>query len=828
MLDRPTPRTRGLAALQAGGLVLVGEAGIGKTVLAGEIAREYADADVTELPIRPAAGVTRLASGTMARHMGDVELTGGPAAVGEKTLLRIDDADLLDDVSSRYVSWLVRTAKATLIATTRNFQLLPATLQMLVKDEGFEQMTVPAFDRSETTRLLDAALGGPVHETVSTQIWRRSGGNALFIRELVHAGLESATLEKSESGWDACDSIAAGDRLKDLLHDRLDALPPTVRTIVELVALGDPLPRSSLFNLVDSADYDRALAADLVKLETIRPSGQVRVRPAHPVIGDVVRAIVPAATKLELYRRANEFRSRPAIADTPTARLRAATWAHECGIDPGFEVLQSAAFAAVQLHDVEACRTMVAAALNAKDISDVGRVRALAVKAFALDFAGEHEASRVVADEGWRLVAEPGVFDELCLTGRRRSAVALVRMRAGHAQKIDDDPVLVADIARSGAWVTDSDEEARLLELGLRGWAGDWQAFLPRAEALLDEHGVRTGGRLPSAVFPLIAAYTYALVARGETARARQLCRRALAAARANSDTEPWAVGQLRAAQHRAYLAAGDIDVAAQMLAAEAEADLPFMRFESDINIIGNAEIAMARGRWSDAAGQLQRVTELLARVDRSGISAYAWARRAYAEAVSGAASAAASLARAQREPLRGARMEEGEVRLTLLCAAVVLGDYRTGEADGLISWARGHGFNTVELDALHVKYLQNPFDRSEVADRIAAIAPAVDGVRGRLVAEHVAAAEASDASREQRIKRRLGARGIWVHARMPRTQLTPREHEIAALAASGLQNKSIAERLQISVRTVDSHLSSVFSKLEITGRGELDRLYMG
>jgi len=51
---------------------------------------------------------------------------------------------------------------------------------------------------------------------------------------------------------------------------------------------------------------------------------------------------------------------------------------------------------------------------------------------------------------------------------------------------------------------------------------------------------------------------------------------------------------------------------------------------------------------------------------------------------------------------------------------------------------------------------------------------------------------------------------------------LTPQEQEIAALAASGLSNKQIAERLYLSHRTVASHLHRAFPKLGIASRAAL------
>ncbi|MEU1204404.1 AAA family ATPase [Nocardia sp. NPDC005825] len=62
-------------------------------------------------------------------------------------------------------------------------------------------------------------------------------------------------------------------------------------------------------------------------------------------------------------------------------------------------------------------------------------------------------------------------------------------------------------------------------------------------------------------------------------------------------------------------------------------------------------------------------------------------------------------------------------------------------------------------------------------------------------------------------------------------TTLSEREREVAELAARGLTNKSIAEQLYLSPRTVEDHLGRILRKLGITGRAgiahrlaELDR----
>jgi DNA-binding NarL/FixJ family response regulator len=51
--------------------------------------------------------------------------------------------------------------------------------------------------------------------------------------------------------------------------------------------------------------------------------------------------------------------------------------------------------------------------------------------------------------------------------------------------------------------------------------------------------------------------------------------------------------------------------------------------------------------------------------------------------------------------------------------------------------------------------------------------------------------------------------------------RLSPREREILGLAASGLDNNVIASRLELSVRTVEGHLSRIYGKLGVSSRAE-------
>ena len=56
------------------------------------------------------------------------------------------------------------------------------------------------------------------------------------------------------------------------------------------------------------------------------------------------------------------------------------------------------------------------------------------------------------------------------------------------------------------------------------------------------------------------------------------------------------------------------------------------------------------------------------------------------------------------------------------------------------------------------------------------------------------------------------------------RQRLSPREAEVLALAAHGLDNRAIAERLALSVRTVEAHRTRIAHKLEVKSLAALFR----
>jgi DNA-binding CsgD family transcriptional regulator len=123
--------------------------------------------------------------------------------------------------------------------------------------------------------------------------------------------------------------------------------------------------------------------------------------------------------------------------------------------------------------------------------------------------------------------------------------------------------------------------------------------------------------------------------------------------------------------------------------------------------------------------------------------------------------------------------------------------------------------------------------EAAEAHEDVARIVAAVGGANTRIVEELTAALNAydgfgavSDVARVEQALRRAGVRrGVAGSRRRPSTgwaSLTDTEREVVTLAAQGLTNKEIADRLFVSHRTVGSHMSSVFGKIGISSRVEL------
>jgi predicted ATPase/DNA-binding CsgD family transcriptional regulator len=132
---------------------------------------------------------------------------------------------------------------------------------------------------------------------------------------------------------------------------------------------------------------------------------------------------------------------------------------------------------------------------------------------------------------------------------------------------------------------------------------------------------------------------------------------------------------------------------------------------------------------------------------------------------------------------------------------------------------AAAHLLAAVEAERARLGYVRFPVDR-------AAFATAAAHVEAML-GDRTEAVWTSGAKLSMQEAAALAFRGER-RALRPRTgwsSLTAAEERVARLVAEGLTNPQIGERLFVSRRTVQSHLSSIFSKLGVTTRAELAAL---
>jgi DNA-binding CsgD family transcriptional regulator len=118
-----------------------------------------------------------------------------------------------------------------------------------------------------------------------------------------------------------------------------------------------------------------------------------------------------------------------------------------------------------------------------------------------------------------------------------------------------------------------------------------------------------------------------------------------------------------------------------------------------------------------------------------------------------------------------------------------------------------------------------------KVADRFArvgAMALAADAA-AQAAREHARAGERArrleSSARAQWLAGKFGLQSPAIDAAAQPLPITDREREIAEMVSAGLSNRTIADRLSVSVRTVEGHLYRIFAKLNIRSRDQLARL---
>ncbi len=856
--------TEALASESVSGVVLAGRPGVGKTRLAREAlgpAEELGYAPHWAAASRAAAMIPLAAFAHLLPNHQDAdgfrllqEAMDRLASVAgdRRSLLAIDDAHLLDAASAALVHQLAAGGEVFILATVRTGEPAPDAVTAIWKDGLASRLELQPLSRAEAAELVVTALGDQVDGFAQHELWRLSRGNALYLRELVRGGLDHGRLTRSEGIWRLQGPVTAPPRLLELVHERIGELVASQRQLLELVAFGEPLELEILQAAgVGFDDLEEAERAGLVVTEATGSSLVVGL--GHPLYGEVVRAGSPP-----LRARGVHHRLADALASTGVPRpgdtLRLAAWWLAAG-DPGEpELVLAAAQRAAAAADYELSERLARAAMS----SGAG-FEAMHALAGALVGQGRAEEAEAI------LVKAAAAAQ----SDTQRAAVASTRalnLHWGLARPVEAENVLVS----AEAAIADPSRRGELAVL--RAKILLYAATRGAEEALADvlsRAGI--GDRILASAQ---AVNCQVLNAKGRYSEAIAVAERSLNRGLAERDPA-WSLAEdeLARAQCGAYLWSGDLDraeiVARERYRRALEARWP-LNTAAWASLL--AMIAGARGAagpaldWAREAAAITRAHVQLHPYQAFTVPAIlgVLARTA---AISGevteADSALAEADALARPSLRMLNTWGGPPRPWVAAAS---GDLAAAVRLALAAaeQAMNAGQAGFELIALHDAARLGA--QTGVVDRVHELVASVEGRLAPLCALHIAALADGDGAELDRVARSFAALGFaplaaeaagaasHAHAETGRRSsalasaararrwstgserapapalreldepsgLTARELEVARLAAAGMSSRQIADRLTVSVRTVDNALGRVYAKLELAGRNEL------
>ena len=227
------------------------------------------------------------------RALGVAVRTGLETLAAEQPLLlAIDDVQWLDASSASALSFALRRLEAPialLLARRLAEGIEPSALERILPDERVERLFVSALSLGALQTLLRDRLERVFARPTLLRIHELSGGNPFYGLELGRALPEDV---------DPTEPLSVPDSLGELLRVRLAVLPePTRRALALCAALGNA-PDAALEALgVSRETLEPALAARVVE----RESGSTRF--THPLIASTLYQDLPAEERRDLHRR---------------------------------------------------------------------------------------------------------------------------------------------------------------------------------------------------------------------------------------------------------------------------------------------------------------------------------------------------------------------------------------------------------------------------------------------------------------------------------------------------------------------------------------------
>lgn len=287
------------AALSAGrGVVLSGDAGIGKSYVAATIAarwaaedgcvvRAHASVGATELPLGPFVGFLHRPDAPLLSLFAEVRERLLELAAGRRLLLVVDDIPLLDESSTALVQHFVTEGRALLLCTMRRGVYPPAEIADLLQRGLLRRVEVGPLDRDAIRSVAARLLGTPIDDGTADRLATITGGNPLFLREVVVASMEERRVVVTAGVASIHELPASSPRLVDIVRDRLGHLPHDDSLVLSHLAFAEPCGPGELSHVADLDTLGRLESAGLIT--TSSDGMRLGLRLAHPLYGEVLR-----------------------------------------------------------------------------------------------------------------------------------------------------------------------------------------------------------------------------------------------------------------------------------------------------------------------------------------------------------------------------------------------------------------------------------------------------------------------------------------------------------------------------------------------------------